>query len=86
MSMDRDYTINATGGFNSTVECWGCTNYPRYYAERFHTYINCPNKRDPDVAEQANQSTQEYAQNTSTKGGSRIDQGSQEKPGQKSSM
>ena len=77
MSMDRDYTINATGGFNSTVECWGCTNYPRYYAERFHTYINCPNKRDPDVAKQENNSIQEYVQHASMKGRIRGDQDSQ---------
>ena len=41
----------ATGRFNTPVECWGCTKSPGYHEDRFHTYINCPNKRDPGVAE-----------------------------------
>ena len=86
MSMDEEAIRKATGRFNNPVECWGCTNYPKYHKDRFHTYRNCPNKRDPDVAERSNQSVQAYAQRTSMKGGSRGDQDSQGKLGQKSSM
>ena len=45
--------------FNTPVEYLGCTNYLKYHADRFHTYINFPNKRDPDVSEQANQLIQD---------------------------
>ena len=44
------------------LECWGCTNSPRYYADRFHAYRNFPNKMEPEVAECVKQSIQEYAQ------------------------
>ena len=54
MSVDKEATIKATGRFNTCVECWGCTNPPRYHKGRFHTYRNCNNNRDPDVAEQEN--------------------------------
>ena len=81
MSMVEEAIINATFRFNAPVEFWGCTNSPRYHADRFHTYMNCPNKRDPDVAERENQSIQEYAQHIYMKGGSRGDQDIQEKRG-----
>ena len=68
------------------MECWGCTNSPTYHADRFHTYRNCPNKRDPYVPEQAKQSIQEYDQRTSMMGVSRGDQDIQGKHGQTSSM
>ena len=45
--------IKATDRSNAPMECWGCTNPPRYHADRFQTYINFPNKMDPDVAEHA---------------------------------
>ena len=48
----------------------GFTNSPRYHAERFHTYRNCPNKREPDVAEREKHSIQEYYQCTFVIGGS----------------
>ena len=51
MSMDEEAIRKSIGRFNTPVECWGCTNSPRYHADRFHTYRNCPNKRDPDVDE-----------------------------------
>ena len=50
MSMVEEAIINATFRFNAPVEFWGCTNSPRYHADRFHTYRNCPNKRDPDIS------------------------------------
>ena len=65
MSVVEEAIRKEIGRFNTPVEfCW-CTNYPRYHADRFNTYINCPNKRDLDVAEQAKQSIQEYDQSTS---------------------
>ena len=42
MSVAEEYIKKATGRFNRPMECWGCTNYPRYNADRFHTYINYP--------------------------------------------
>ena len=86
MSMTEYSIRNATGRFNTRLKFWGCTNPPRYHADRFHTYINCPNKRDPDVDEQENNSIQEHVQNTSMKGGSRGDQDSQEQRGYTYSM
>ena len=59
MSVAEESIRKATGRFNKPVECWGCTNCPRYHVEKFHTYINCPNMSDPDVAEKAKQSIQE---------------------------
>ena len=50
--------IKATGRFNTPVECWGCTNSPKYDADRFCMYRNFPNKRDPDFAEHKKQSIQ----------------------------
>ena len=51
MSVSEDAIRKSTGRFNTPVECWGCTNSPGYHVDRFHTYINFPNKGDPDVAE-----------------------------------
>ena len=82
MSVDEEATRKATGGLNTPVEFWGCTNSPIYHAGRFHTYRNCPNKRDPDVAELENQSIQEYAQQISILGGIIGDKDSQRKLGQ----
>ena len=77
MSVAEESIRKAAGGFNTPVEFWGCTNSPRYHGDRFHTYRNCPNKRDPDVSEQANQSIQVYDVRKSMIGGSRGDQDSQ---------
>ena len=79
MSVAEEDIRKVTGRSNTPVECWGYTNYPGYHADRFHTYINCPNKRDPDVAEQAKQSIQDYDQRTYMIGGIR---GDQDSPGQ----
>ena len=65
MSVAEDAIRKSTDGVNSPLELWGCTNYPRYHAYRFHTYRNFPNKRDPDIAEQTHQSIQEYAEHNS---------------------
>ena len=74
MGVVEEAIIKATDRSNTPVECWRCTNSPRYHVYRFHTYINCPNKRDPDIDERSNQSIQDYAQQTSMIGGSRVDQ------------
>ena len=66
-------------------ECWGCTISSVYLAYRLHTYRNCPNNMDPDVAERAKQSAQEYAQRNSSMGGTRGLQGIQYGRGQTSS-
>ena len=62
MSVSEEAIIKATGRFNTLLECWGCTNPPRYHVDRFHTYRNFPNNMEPDVAEHAKRSIQEYAQ------------------------
>ena len=56
MSVAEEATRNSICRFNNPVECWGCTNPPKYPADRFHTYRNFPNKMEPDVAERENQS------------------------------
>ena len=58
MSMDEESTIKATCRYNAPVECWGCTDSPRYHADKFHIYRNCPNKRDPYVAKWEKESVQ----------------------------
>ena len=50
MSVYKEAIWNAKGRVNTSVECWGCTNSPKSHAERFHTYINFLNKRDPEVS------------------------------------
>ena len=40
MSVNEEAIINATVRFNTPVDFCGCTNSPRYNADRFHTYIN----------------------------------------------
>ena len=74
MSMAEESIRKATITFNASVDCWGCTNYLKYHADRFQTYRNFPNKRDTDIAERAKQSIQEYDQINSMKVGSRGDQ------------
>ena len=86
MSVAEESIIKETGRFNTPVECWGWTKSPIYHADRFHTYINCPNKIDPDVAEREKQSIQEYYQRTLMKVGIRGDQDIQGRCGQTSSM
>ena len=83
MSVAEEAIIKATGRFNNSVEFWGCTNPPRYNAYRFYTYINCPNKRNPDCSEREKQSIQEYDQYTSMMVGSRGDQDIQGQCGHK---
>ena len=58
MSVSEESIRKATGRFNTPMGFWGCTNYPRYHTDRFHTYRNCPNKRDPEIAERKKQSIQ----------------------------
>ena len=82
ISMDEEVIRKATCRFNAPLKCWGCTNSRRYYAGRFHTYRNCPNKRYPDVVERVKHSIQEYAQCTSMMGGIRGDQNRQGERGQ----
>ena len=80
--MAEEAVGKATGGFNTPVEFWVCANPPKYQADRFHTYRNCPNNRDLDTAEREKQSIQEYSQLTLMKGGIRGDPYSQWKRGQ----
>ena len=42
-----------TGRVNTTLECWGFTNSPRYHTYRFQKYRNCHNKMYPGIAERA---------------------------------
>ena len=40
MSVAEEAIRNATYRVNYPLEFWGCTNYPIYHADRFHTYSN----------------------------------------------
>ena len=74
ISMAEEAIRKVKGRVNYPLECWGCTKSPIYHTGRFHTYRNCPNNMDPDVAERAKRakrSIQEYAQRNSEIGGSR---------------
>ena len=86
ISVAEDSIRKATDRFNTPLECWGCTNSPRYHAERFHTYRNFPNKRDTDVNYQAKHTIQYYNQRTYMMGGSGGACAIQGKWGQTSSM
>ena len=48
-----EMAMQKASGMKSPMECWGCTNHPRFHAQRFHRFINCPNKDDPTVKERA---------------------------------
>ena len=85
MSVVEEAVRKAKGRVNAPLECWGCTNSPRYHADRFHTYRNFLNNLDTDMAECAKRSIQEYAQLNSSMGGSRGSQGIQYGRGQTSS-
>ena len=65
MNVAEESIIKSTGRINAYLECWRCTNSPRYNAYRFHTYINYPNKMDPDFTEGEKKPIKEYAQNNS---------------------
>ena len=56
MSVDEEDIRNTTGRVNAALECWGCTKSPIYHVDRLHTYRNCPNKMDPDVADRTKRS------------------------------
>ena len=71
MSVTEEAIRKAIGRFNAPMECWGCTNSPRYNTDRFRVYRNCPHKMDPYVVEHAKRSIQEYAQLNSSMGGGR---------------
>ena len=71
MNVVEESIRKAAGRVDSPLECWGCTNYPIYHADRLHAYRNCLNKMDPTVAERAKRSVQEYVQRKSEMGGSR---------------
>ena len=51
--MDEYSIVKPIGKFNVPMECWGCTTYPIYHAERLHTNRNRPNNIYPDVEELA---------------------------------
>ena len=53
MSVSKEAIRKITGRFNTPMEFWGCTNSPRYHADRLHAYRNFPNKMDPDNVEHA---------------------------------
>ena len=56
MSVAEEAIRNATYRVNYPLEFWGCTNYPIYHADRFHTYSNWPDNMDPDMEERAKRS------------------------------
>ena len=51
MSVPLEAIRKSTGRVNASLECWGCTNSPRYHTGMFHAYRKSPNKRYPDVVE-----------------------------------
>ena len=55
MNVARADIMKAVGRVNAPMGCWGFNNSPIYNVYRFHTYRNFPNKRNPDVAECAEQ-------------------------------
>ena len=85
MSVSGVAIIKETVRFNTLMDFLACTNYPRYHADRLHTYKNFPNKMDPDVAKRTKYSIQEFSQRNSAMGGNTVSQGIQYRKGQKSS-
>ena len=53
MSVKKEAIRKATGKVDDQLEFCGCTKSPRYHSYRFHTYSNCPNNMEPEVAERA---------------------------------
>ena len=62
MGVSEEAIRKAKGMVNAPLDFWRCNNSPRYHADRFHTYSNCPKNMDPYVAERVKRSIQEYAQ------------------------
>ena len=58
MSVAEESIRKADGRVSDPLDWWGCINYPRYNAERLHTYRNCSNKMEPEMAERAKHPTQ----------------------------
>ena len=56
MSVAKETMRKETGRVNTPMERWGFTNFPRYHADRFHTYSNYSNKIDQDMSERAKSS------------------------------
>ena len=77
MSLFKETIRKSKGRVNTPLKFGGCNNFPRYHADRFHAYRNCPNKMYPDVAERAKQSIQQCTQHNSSMGGSKGSQGIQ---------
>ena len=50
-SVAEEALTNAQGSqARPLLECWGCTNLPRYHEQRHsHRFFQCPNKNDPAV-------------------------------------
>ena len=46
--------LRDASGTSSPIECWGCTNDPRFHDNRFHRFMNCPHKNDSEVRKRAN--------------------------------
>ena len=40
ISVAKETIRKATGRVNPPLECWGCTNPPRYHGDWFQTYMN----------------------------------------------
>ena len=49
-----EQAMRNASGTNKPMECWGCTNDPRFHNSRFHRFATCPNKTDPEVRARAN--------------------------------
>ena len=58
MIVDKEDIRKSTGRFDYPLYFLVCNNSPRYHAYRIHTYMNRPNKMDPDVEEHAKQTIQ----------------------------
>ena len=39
-SKTKEVIRKTTGRVNAPLECWRFTNFPRYHADKFHTYRN----------------------------------------------
>ena len=76
---------NTAGRVKAPLKFRGCTNFPIYHVDRFHTYRNCPKNMGTDVLERVMSSIQDYTQHNSAVGGRRGSQGIQYGRGQTSS-
>jgi hypothetical protein len=60
LSVAEEAMQKATGSLIPPLECWGCTDHPKYHGNRFHRWAECPYRGDQSVADNAKKGLQQF--------------------------